>query len=117
MAGIEQRKALTDLLHLPRFGPAVLGQVERGERALYEHEAEALADVLPVDADFFYEAPGTPTQLDRIETLLERIAERLELTAPVADEVPFVPVPGVEPPSRADPATSPRTRRRGGSRD
>jgi hypothetical protein len=58
MAGIETRKDLTDLVNLPRFGPAVLGQIERGERVLYEHEAEALAHVLPVDADFFYEAPG-----------------------------------------------------------
>jgi hypothetical protein len=154
MAGIEQRKALTDLLALPRFGPAVLGQVERGERPLYEHEAEALAHVLPVDAEFFYEVPeAQPTEtappalgeqvaqiltelqalrareqdmqalIDRQNAnlaaqtrILERMQTALGLTAPPVDEDPFVPVPGVEPPSRADPATSPRTRRRGGSR-
>lgn len=77
MAGIEQRKALTDQLDLPRFGEKVLGKVERGERELYEHEAEALAKILPVNAAFFYETPAEAmapetSQLDRIEELLHR---------------------------------------------
>jgi transcriptional regulator with XRE-family HTH domain len=115
MAGIEKRKDLTDRVNLPRFSAALLGQIERGERALYEHEADALAHVLPVDADFFYEAPVGATQLDRIEALLERIAERLDLTAPAVDGVPSpVPVPVADRPTAADRGRAPRTGRNAG---
>jgi transcriptional regulator with XRE-family HTH domain len=79
MAGIEKRELLADLVNLPRFGPAVLGQIERGERVLYEHEADALARVLPVDADFFYETPDSETvETPELGAHIARIFEELQ---------------------------------------
>jgi transcriptional regulator with XRE-family HTH domain len=65
-AGFKQRKPVTDLAGVSRFGDATLGKVERGERMLQPHEADALARVLHVDPAAFYEQPAT-AQLDRIE--------------------------------------------------
>jgi hypothetical protein len=77
MAGLKRGKDLTDLVNLPRFGPAVLGQIERGERVLYEHEAEALAHVLPVEPEFFYEVPEAQPTETAPPALGEQVAQIL----------------------------------------
>jgi transcriptional regulator with XRE-family HTH domain len=78
MANMERREDLTDLVNLPRFSAALLGQIERGERVLHEHEAEALARVLPVDAGFFYETPEGRADESTPPDLGEHIARIFE---------------------------------------
>jgi transcriptional regulator with XRE-family HTH domain len=102
MANMEKRKDLTDRVHLPRFSPALLGQIERGQRVLHEHEAEALARVLPVDADFFYATPeerrdegAFASQLERIQLDIDKQNELLDqqakLLAELRDVVKILP--------------------------
>lgn len=73
----EKRKALTDALNLPRFGDKLLGQVERGERKLYEHEAVELGRVLEVEADWLLYGAARPEGLVEINVKLDVIARHL----------------------------------------
>lgn len=76
-AGIKTRNDLADRVNLPRLGKETLGKIERGERALYEHEAPYVARALEVPVGYFYEDETTDTQLDRIEaTLAHASSER-----------------------------------------
>ena len=89
-AGIDQRKTLTDAADLPRVGPATLGKIERGERHLFPHEADAFARVLGVDRGFFYEddsADPASSHLGEIAGLIDRNADMLrEAIAQAAEE-------------------------------
>lgn len=77
-SGYETRDALTGELELPNFGAGTLGRVERGERHLFPHEAEAIARALAVDVSSFYAEPQTDTQLDRIERALAELQQRAQ---------------------------------------
>jgi hypothetical protein len=79
-AGYLRRPDLAAQLRLPRFGEKVLGQVERGERPLYEHEAVELARVLGVEAEWFYGSPPAGA-LQEILWKLDAIMDHLGITA------------------------------------
>lgn len=74
-AGMKTRKELTDAAGLHRVGEKVLGMIERGQRKLQPHEAEAFAQALNIDARSFYDEPNG-TQLDRVEQALVDLAQR-----------------------------------------
>lgn len=72
----ERPEDLAAKLDLPRFGAKVIGQVERGKRPLWEHEAVALAKVLPVSAEWFYADPESgPSELEqKLNSLMATLA-------------------------------------------
>jgi transcriptional regulator with XRE-family HTH domain len=74
-AGMKTRKELTDAAGLKRVGDKVLGMIERGQRQLEPHEAEAFAQALNVDVRTFYDEPDG-TQLDRLEQAVADITRR-----------------------------------------
>jgi hypothetical protein len=74
---MKTRKELTDATGLYRVGEKVLGMIERGERPLEPHEAEAFARALNIDTRTFYDDPDG-TQLDRLEQAVAVIAAREE---------------------------------------
>ena len=79
--GYATRKPLTDQLNLPRFGKELLGQVERGERVLHEHEAVELARVLEVDPDWLLYGAAKPEGLLEINAKLNAITKHLGIDA------------------------------------
>jgi transcriptional regulator with XRE-family HTH domain len=76
-AGMKTRKELTDAAGLHRVGDKVLGMIERGQRKLQPHEADAFAQALNIDARAFYDDPEG-TQLDRLEQAVADIRRREE---------------------------------------
>lgn len=74
LAGVETREELAERVNLAKLGAKTIGKIERGERALEEHEIPPIADALGIPVSFFTDGPGASDarkafqQLDRIET-------------------------------------------------
>jgi hypothetical protein len=80
-AGYNRRQDLTAAMRLPRFGTQTLGNVERGERAVYPHEADELGRVLEVEAEWLLHGDTQPKGLAAINAKLDLILEHLGLDA------------------------------------
>ena len=78
MAGITKQGELAKRINTAKLGAKNIGKIERGERALEEHEAPLFAAALGVPVEFFYEDAGEAgalPQLDRIEARLDEANE------------------------------------------
>jgi transcriptional regulator with XRE-family HTH domain len=80
-AGYNRREDLAEQITLPRFGKEVLGQVERGERPLFEHEAVELGRILDVEADWLMHGTAQPASLEEINAKLDAIIRHLGIDA------------------------------------
>jgi transcriptional regulator with XRE-family HTH domain len=80
-AGYSRREDLTAEIKLPRFGTALLGQVERGERPLFKHEAVELGRILDVEADWLMYGTTQPAGLEEINAKLDAIIRHLGIDA------------------------------------
>jgi transcriptional regulator with XRE-family HTH domain len=80
-AGYSRLEDLTAEIKLPRFGTALLGQVERGERPLFEHEAVELGRILGVEADWLMHGTTQPAGLEEINAKLDAIIRHLGIDA------------------------------------
>ena len=76
-AGYSRREDLAEQITLPRFGAKVLGQVERGERPLFEREAVELGRILGVEADWLMHGTTHPAILEEINVKLDAIIRHL----------------------------------------
>lgn len=81
LKGVKTTRVLADRINQPGFGEKVIGQIERNQRRVRDHEIAWLSDALQVPAAYLTEAPHAPiseeTQLDRIERRLDDLANTL----------------------------------------
>jgi hypothetical protein len=83
-AGYVRREDLTADRRLPRFGARVLGQIERGERVLYPHEADELARVLAVEPHWLLHGAIPPAGFEEINIKLDLILEHFGISPAAA---------------------------------
>lgn len=79
LAGMDTREQLARAINIPGLGAANLGNIERGERTLRDHEIPPIAEALGIDPAFFRIdfANLTPAEPENLAPMLTEIAERL----------------------------------------
>jgi transcriptional regulator with XRE-family HTH domain len=77
LRGLATRADLSALIDKPRFGPAVIGQIERGERAVADHEIDWLAQALELPRGYFEDTQPAETIENRLDAIERRVTDQL----------------------------------------